>query len=53
MTKRGNRMAAFAAVTCCPLHMIDVGLIARCNGLAVADVEAMVQQRREREAAHG
>ena len=49
MTRTGNRVAAFSAINMGILAKLDAGLIARCTGVALAEVEAMISARRERE----
>ena len=53
MTKQGNRSAAFTAVTIGDLAKLDAGLIARCNGVPLADVQALIEQRKARETRRG
>lgn len=53
-TQTGNVVAALAAVALCRIDKIDAGLIARCHGLALPEVENMIAARLIREAAsHG
>ena len=49
MTRAGNRVAAFSAVNMGILVKLDAGLIARCTGVVLTEVEAMIAARRERE----
>lgn len=51
-SRKSNRAAAFAAVAIGRLEKLDSAFIARCHGLDVADVEAMVADRKAREAAN-
>lgn len=53
ITRTGNRSAALTAVTIGNLEKLDVGLIARCHGLAETVVQDMISARREREAGFG
>lgn len=48
MTQKGNRAAAFAAVNMGTLEKLDPGLISRCHGLPVAQVEEMIAERKAR-----
>ena len=49
MTRAGNHSAAFRAVTTGILAKLDAGFISRTSGVALAEVEAMIAARRERE----
>lgn len=49
MTRAGNRVAAFSAVNMGILAKLDAGFISRTSGVALAEVEAMIAARRERE----
>lgn len=49
MTRRANHAAAFAAVALGRLDKIDAGLIARCTGTPLAEVEGMIAARHARE----
>lgn len=51
MTKRDNAQAAFIAVTLGILDKLDAALISRTTGVPVEQVAAMIDVRRDREAA--
>lgn len=51
MTKKANAQAAFIAVTTGILEKLDPGLISRTTGVPEDQVRAMIDVRREREAA--
>lgn len=50
MTRKANASAAYIAVTMGNLDKLDAAFIARCHGLDVGQVQAMIDVRREREA---
>lgn len=51
MTKKANAQAAFIAVTVGVLEKLDPALISRTTGVPVEQVRAMIDVRRDREAA--
>jgi hypothetical protein len=52
-SRKGNRAAAFTAIAIGRLDKLDPAFIARCHGLDLDQVEAMVADRKTREAANG